>query len=112
MKLILTFKLSDTMQTMEDVAWSVAQIQPSLSDPTAPLQVGEQGVAWDRTERDIATWQVVPEPDWAGCCRASRRIWELVNAMYQKSDPQQLALSPTSTCAEIIATELGIPYGE
>jgi len=51
-------------------------------------------------------------PDsWAGCCRASRRIWELVIAMYNHGDPKALAVAPTITCAEIIATELSVNHG-
>jgi hypothetical protein len=48
-----------------------------------------------------------PAADWAGCCRASQRIWRLFNAM-QKGTPADLKLAPTSTTAEMIASELGI----
>jgi hypothetical protein len=48
-----------------------------------------------------------PAADWAGCCRASQRIWQLFNAM-QKGTPADLKFAPTATTAEMIASELGI----
>lgn len=46
--------------------------------------------------------------DWAGCCRASCRLADLVCAMYHPDDPRVRKTWTTATWAEIIASELGI----
>ena len=46
--------------------------------------------------------------DWAGCCRASHRLADLVCSMYHPSDDKARKVWPTATWAEIIASELGI----
>jgi hypothetical protein len=46
--------------------------------------------------------------DWAGCCRASNRIADLVCLMYHPGDKKARLTWPTATWAEIIASELDI----
>jgi hypothetical protein len=50
--------------------------------------------------------------DWAGCCRASNRIADLVCLMYHPKDEQARKTWPTATWAELIASELGIEIPE
>jgi len=49
---------------------------------------------------------------WAACFRASNRIWDMVCAIHCPGDEFARAIAPTSTCAEIIASELGIEVPE
>jgi hypothetical protein len=48
------------------------------------------------------------QDQWAGCCRASNRLADLVCSMYHPRDPKARQTWPTATWAEIIAQELGI----
>ncbi len=47
-------------------------------------------------------------PTWADCCRASNRLADLVCLMYHPKGEQARKTWPTTTWAEIIASELGI----
>jgi len=51
-------------------------------------------------------------PDWQACTRASGRIADLVCMAYHPKDEKARATRPTSTWAEIIASELGITVPE
>jgi hypothetical protein len=57
--------------------------------------------------RDIAV-RLLDEATWAGCCRASNRLADLVCMMYHPKDEMARKVWPTATWAEIIASELGI----
>jgi hypothetical protein len=37
------------------------------------------------------------QPDWAGCCRASNRLMDLVCAIYHPGDAFARRVAPTST---------------
>ncbi len=49
---------------------------------------------------------------WAGCCKASGRLADLVCAMYHPKDQKARQTWPTATWAEIIASELDIAIPE
>lgn len=51
-----------------------------------------------------------PDPRWAQCVRASNRLADLVCSMYHPGDDKARQTWPTSTWAEIIASELGVRY--
>lgn len=48
---------------------------------------------------------------WEACVRAAGRLADLVCAMYHPGDVKARKTWPTATWAEIIAAELGVPYG-
>jgi hypothetical protein len=52
----------------------------------------------------------MPAKGLKGCYRAANRLADLVCAMYHPNDAKARCIFPIVTWAEIIASELGIPY--